>query len=100
MPERLRQTYFATWDELDDDDRSVVRERIAKGELPSGFRVTEYRYNVGASLAYMKNGVLREKMRGAAKSTVAFRHRYETWNLLVQPLALVRAWTLRRKVLR
>jgi len=60
----------------------------------------KYRYNVGASLAYMKNGVLREKMRGAAKNTVAFDHPYEKWNLVIQPLALLRALTLRRKVLK
>lgn len=60
----------------------------------------KYRYNVGASLAYMKNGVLREKMRGAARNTVAFKHPYERWNLVIQPIALLRAFTLRRKVLR
>jgi GT2 family glycosyltransferase len=60
----------------------------------------KYRYNVGATLAYMKNGVLREKMRSAARNTVAFRHPYERWNLVIQPLALLRALTLRRKVLR
>ncbi len=60
----------------------------------------KYRYNVGATLAYMKNGVLREKMRSAARNTVAFKHPYERWNLVIQPLALLRALTLRRKVLR
>jgi GT2 family glycosyltransferase len=58
----------------------------------------KYRYNVGAALAYMKNGVLREKMRGAARNTVAFKHPYERWNLVIQPLALLRAWTLRGRI--
>lgn len=52
----------------------------------------KYRYNVGATMAYLKNGVLREKMRGAARNSVAFRHPYERWNLLIQPLALVKGW--------
>ena len=52
----------------------------------------KYRYNVGATMAYLKNGVLRAKMRDAARTTVAFRHPYERWNLLVQPLALVSGW--------
>ncbi|MFA5862231.1 MAG: glycosyltransferase [Candidatus Thermoplasmatota archaeon] len=60
----------------------------------------KYRYNVGATMAYLKNGVLREKMRGATRNTVAFKHPYERWNLVVQPLALARALTLRRKLLR
>jgi len=46
----------------------------------------------------MKNGVLREKMRSAAKNTVAFKHPYERWNLVIQPLALLRAMTLRGKL--
>ena len=52
----------------------------------------KYRYNVGATMAYLKNGVLRQKMRDAAKNTVAFKHPYERWNLLVQPAALVAGW--------
>lgn len=58
----------------------------------------KYRYNVGATMAYMKNGVLREKMRSAAKNTVAFKHPYERWNLVIQPLALLRAMTMRVKL--
>lgn len=58
----------------------------------------KYRYNVGAALAYLKNGVLREKIRDARRNTAAFRHPYERWNLLLQPLALARAWTLRGRL--
>lgn len=58
----------------------------------------KYRYNVGAALAYMKNGVFWEKSRSAIRSTVAFRHPYERWNILIQPLAVLRALTLRRRI--
>ena len=75
----------------------VHHDQSGRNDLRSILR-RKYRYNVGAALAYMKNGVLREKMRGAARNTVAFRHPWERWNLVVQPLALARAWTLRGKV--
>jgi GT2 family glycosyltransferase len=80
-------------------DAWVHHDQSGRNDLRSLLR-RKYRYNVGAALAYMKNGVLREKMRGAAKNTVAFRHPYERWNLVVQPLALLRALTLRRRVLK
>lgn len=58
----------------------------------------KYRYNVGATMAYAKNGVLRAKMRDAARNTVAFRHPYERWNLVIQPFALAKGWwTWRRR---
>jgi hypothetical protein len=37
-----------TWHELEEDDRTVIRERIANGELPPDFEVTEHRYYVSA----------------------------------------------------
>jgi hypothetical protein len=43
-----RRDMFVTWDELDEDDRNVVRERIANGELPDDFRVTEHLFWIGA----------------------------------------------------
>jgi GT2 family glycosyltransferase len=58
----------------------------------------KYRYNVGAALAYLKNGVLRERMRASAGAR--FRHPYERWNALIQPLALARALTLWPRVRR
>lgn len=58
----------------------------------------KYRYNVGATMAYLKNGVLRAKMREAARNTVAFRHPMERWNLVVQPAALVAGWWKWRRV--
>lgn len=75
----------------------VHHDQSGRNDLRSILR-RKYRYNVGAALAYMKNGVLGEKMRGAAKSAVAFRHPWERWNLVVQPLALARALTLRGKI--
>ena len=58
----------------------------------------KYRYNVGATMAYAKNGVLRAKMRDAARNTVAFRHPYERWNLVIQPFALAKGlWMWRRR---
>jgi hypothetical protein len=47
MIETIIRSDFATWGELDENDRSVIRERIAEGELPSDFRVTRHRYYVG-----------------------------------------------------
>lgn len=60
----------------------------------------KYRYNVGATMAYLKNGVLREKMHGARHNAVAFKHPYERWNLVVQPLALVCGWIRWRRTCR
>lgn len=57
----------------------------------------KYRYNVGATMAYLKNGVLSEKMGGAVRTTVAFRHPYERWNLLIQPVALAKGWWMWRR---
>lgn len=73
----------------------VHHDQSGRNDLRSILR-RKYRYNVGAALAYMKNGVLRERMRASA--TGKFRHRYETWNVLIQPLALARAFTLRGRV--
>lgn len=75
----------------------VFHDQSGRNDLRRLLR-RKYRYNVGASLAYMKNGVLREKMRGAAKNSVAFKHPYERWNFVIQPLALLRAFTLRGRV--
>ncbi|HWG89446.1 MAG TPA: glycosyltransferase [Candidatus Thermoplasmatota archaeon] len=50
----------------------------------------KYRYAVGATVAYLKNGTLLRKVPGAAGTATKFRHRYEAMNLLVKPFALVR----------
>ena len=76
------------WVHHDQSGRTTLRRLLRR----------KYRYNVGATMAYLKNGVLRAKMREAARNTVAFRHPYERWNLVVQPLALARALTLWRRV--
>lgn len=77
------------------DEAWVHHDQSGRNDLRSILR-RKYRYNVGATLAYMKNGVLRERMRASAGAR--FKHPWERWNLLIQPLALVRAWTLRRQV--
>ncbi|HVM44456.1 MAG TPA: glycosyltransferase [Candidatus Thermoplasmatota archaeon] len=73
----------------------VHHDQSGRNDLRSILR-RKYRYNVGAALAYMKNGVLRERMR--ASTAARFDHPWERWNLLIQPLALARALTLRRRV--
>lgn len=76
-------------------DAWVHHDQSGRNDLRSILR-RKYRYNVGAALAYMKNGVLGERMRASA--TGKFRHRYEAWNVVIQPLALARALTLRGRV--
>lgn len=73
----------------------VHHDQSGRNDLTSILR-RKYRYNVGAALAYMKNGVLREKMR--ATTQARFRHPYERWNLVIQPLALLRALGLRGRI--
>lgn len=63
----------------------------------------KYRYAVGATVAYLKNGTLVRKVPGAAGTAARFRHRYETMNLLVKPFALLRgmwAYYVERPVVR
>lgn len=45
-PFTIIRSNFATWTELDEADRSMVRERIADGVLPADFRVTQHRYYI------------------------------------------------------
>lgn len=73
----------------------VHHDQSGRNDLRSILR-RKYRYNVGAALAYMKNGVLRERMRASVGAR--FEHPWERWNLVVQPLALARALTLRGKL--
>lgn len=79
------------------EDAWVHHDQGGRNDLRRLLR-RKYRYNVGATMAYMKNGVLREKMRAAARNTVAFRHPYERWNVIIQPLALLRALTMARRL--
>lgn len=76
-------------------DAWVYHDQSGRNDLRSILR-RKYRYNVGAALAYMKNGVLRERMR--ASTSARFAHPWERWNALIQPLALARAMTLRRRL--
>lgn len=77
-------------------DAWVHHDQSGRNDLRRLLR-RKYRYNVGATMAYLKNGVLREKLRPAARNTAAFRHPYERWNLLIQPAALVRGWWMWRR---
>lgn len=77
------------------EDAWVHHDQSGRNDLRSILR-RKYRYNVGAALAYMKNGVLRERMQ--ASTSARFRHPWERWNVVIQPLALARAMTLRRRV--
>ncbi len=59
-----------------------------------------YRYSVGATMAYLKNGVLARKAFPALSSVRTFRHPMERLNLLIMPVALVHgvmAWGFRRR---
>lgn len=77
-------------------DAWVHHDQSGRNDLRRLLR-RKYRYNVGATMAYLKNGVLREKLRPAARNTAAFRHPYERWNLLVQPAALAKGWWMWRR---
>lgn len=58
----------------------------------------KYRYSVGATMAYRKNGVLRRKAIPAAATARHFRHPLEYISLPLKPIALVHgiiAWALR-----
>lgn len=50
----------------------------------------QYRYNVGAAVAYLKNGVLRSRLGGAARST-GYPHWVQWAGLVVKPWALWQA---------
>lgn len=59
-----------------------------------------YRYGVGATMAYLKNGVLRRKAFPAVGTSLGFRHPLERLNLVIMPMAFVHgslAWGLRRR---
>ncbi len=59
-----------------------------------------YRYSVGATMAYLKNGVLWRKAFPAVGTSIAFHHPLERLNLLIMPAAFVHgslAWALRRR---
>ncbi|HVL49745.1 MAG TPA: glycosyltransferase [Candidatus Thermoplasmatota archaeon] len=58
----------------------------------------KYRYSVGATVAYLKNGVLGAKAGGAAATAARFRHPYEWANVVVKPVALVAGWLKWRRL--
>lgn len=68
-----------------DTPRKVIRRR--------------YRYSAGATMAYIKNGVLLQKMGSAARAARGFHHPLEDLSRLIMPIALVHgalAYGLRR----
>jgi hypothetical protein len=48
-----QQFDYLDWDDLDERGRKIIQERIASGELPRTFRVTEYLYYVGRRLEHL-----------------------------------------------
>jgi len=44
---------YRAWDDLEEDDRNIIRGRIAKGELAQNFRVSDHIYYVGRRLPYL-----------------------------------------------
>jgi hypothetical protein len=48
-----QQPDYRSWEDLDEHDRKIIQERIASGELPRTFRVTEHLYYVGRRLEYL-----------------------------------------------
>ncbi len=50
------------------------------------------RYGKGATMAYLKNGVLGERVGPAAGTSAAFKHPYEWAGLVLKPIALIQGW--------
>ncbi|MHB8584434.1 MAG: glycosyltransferase family 2 protein [Thermoplasmatota archaeon] len=61
----------------------------------------KYRYSVGATVAYLKNGTMSSKAGSAARTSASYPHPLEWANLVVKPIAFARGWWLyRRRFLR
>jgi len=58
----------------------------------------KYRYGKGATMAYLKNGVLGRKAPGAMGTAARFRHRYEVCGAFLKPVALAAGWAAWRRV--
>jgi hypothetical protein len=44
---------YRAWKDLEEDDRNIIRKRIANGELSQTFRVGDHVYYVGHRLPYL-----------------------------------------------
>ena len=44
---------YRAWNDLEEDDRNIIRKRIANGELSQIFRVVDHVYYVGHRLPYL-----------------------------------------------
>src|SRR4051812_8012242 len=44
---------YCAWEDLEEDDRELIHEQMANGDLPKDFRVHEHRYYMGQRLPYL-----------------------------------------------
>jgi hypothetical protein len=44
---------YRAWNDLEEDDRKIIRTRIADGELSQNFRAGDHVYYVGKRLPYL-----------------------------------------------
>lgn len=70
------------WLHHDQGDLDSLRALLSK----------RYRYQVGATMAYLKSGVLGGKAKRSAGDAARFRHRYEWLVALLKPFALLSGW--------
>ncbi|HLE97170.1 MAG TPA: glycosyltransferase [Candidatus Thermoplasmatota archaeon] len=57
-----------------------------------------YRYMVGATVAYLKHGSLARRAGRAVATSARFRHRYQAFDLVLKPAALVHGWVAWRRM--
>ncbi len=60
----------------------------------------KYRYSVGATVAYLKNGAFKDKVAPAAMTSARFPHPYEWLNLIIKPVAFFRGYAAWRRLTR
>lgn len=58
----------------------------------------KYRYSVGATVAYLKNGALRGRAGRAVKVSALYPHPLEWANLLLKPVAFAHGWLAWRRL--
>jgi hypothetical protein len=44
---------YRAWNDLEEDDRNIIRKRIADGERSQNFRAVDHVYYVGQRLPYL-----------------------------------------------
>jgi GT2 family glycosyltransferase len=60
----------------------------------------KYRYSVGASVAYLKNGALGKKAGQAARTSALYPHPLEWVNLALKPAAFLEGWWIWQRRIR